>query len=206
MTTEEIIYALWRKLEGGFIPDDSKYTYRELRLYARGAIAETLRQDYFNQLNADEYRYAGDSIAVKYKLTVSTDVDSGLKMITLPQTQVNVPAGLRNVNITSLNPVSLLSTTFIPVRVEEVFVGELQDPIPCVVLYYQEGDQITFYNGDFDDAQVRVSQKYSLPSSDTADIGVSEETLPSILTIAQRLLQTGMLPSDKVNDGAPTNS
>lgn len=204
MTTEEIVYAIWRKLEGGFIPDDTRYTYRELRLHVRGALAEALKQDYFAQLNADEFRYVGDSISVRYKAAVSVNPDTGLKTITIPATQINVPSSLRNLSITSLNPVSLFATKFIPVRAEEVFVGQLQPPIPCAVLYYQTGKNIEFYNAEFDDESVMVTQKYALPKDDKVDLGIPEEALPNIIKLVEQQLNP-QRASDRDNNGVPIN-
>lgn len=193
---------LWQKLDGSPPTDDSKYSYEELKGYVRGALAAALKANYFEQLNADEFRYGDDSITSVYKVNVQLDSDSGLKYIEIPATTIAVPNSNRNVNISSANPVNRFSVDFIPTRKEEVFLGKFQKSIPCVVLFYREADRFYFYNEDFKDSAVKVVQKYSLPTDDETDIGIPEEYVPQIIQTAEVLLQT-QRPSDRVNDGVP---
>jgi hypothetical protein len=200
-STKELVYRLWRKLEGGYIPDDSKFTYRELKGYIRSGIGLALKQNYYESLNADEYRYGADTISATSTITVQTDAVTGLKFITLPASTINVAGNRQNI-VTSKNPVARYTTSYVPVRAEEVFVARMQPSIPCVVLYYKEGSKLFFYNGEVTDKEVKLTQRYALPDDDDADLGLDDYE-NQILAQAMQLIINPQIPSDRANDGVP---
>jgi hypothetical protein len=204
MTVKEIIFALWRKLSNGDIPDDSPYTYNELRIYVRSGLRTLMEDSYYKDINNDDTRYGADNISVTTTNTINTDDTTGLKYITTTNSTVSV-GGNRQVSITSANPVARFSTQYIPIRQEEVLVNRLQDQIPCVVLYYREGDRFYFFNGETKDKTVKLTERYAIPSDDEAEIEGGTGIASRVIAAALQILMSVQVPSDKNNDGT-TNS
>lgn len=198
-TVRDLTFRLWRRLENGDIPDDSRFTYKELSGYIKSAIAGALKANFFENLNANEYRYAGDFTKTTPK-TVDTD-DNGLQYVNIPYSTIKVPNNNRFLSITSTNPVSRFSVNYIPMREEEVFVAKLQPDVPGVVLFYTQQDKIFFYNNNVSDTTVNVHQKYTIPNDDDADIGLTESE-NQIIEAALRLLGQPTI-SDRDNNGVP---
>lgn len=199
---KDLVYRLWDRLDGGLATDDSAHTYRELKGYITSGIALALKQNFYESLNADEYRYGSDNISITITQQVEEDAVTGLKYVDIPFKTINV-AGNRLNSITSPNPVQRGATRYTPQRKEEVFVGSLQPKVPCVVLYYKEDNKFYFYNGDVKDTNVKVTQKYALPTDDEVDLGLDEYE-NQILQQAMSLTMQ-VLPSDRSNDGVPIN-
>lgn len=203
MTIKNLIYKLWRRLSGGNIPDDSPYTYKELRGYIVGGVLETLKANYYEQLNSNEYRYGSDDITTTSTEEVKTDEATGLKYVDIPFQTIKV-AGNRMLSITSPNPISTSAIRYVPVREEEVFVTNLQPPIPCVVLYYRSDNKAYFFNQKNLDKEVKINQKYALPTDDEADL-ILPESENIIIERALRLFGMLQIPSDGNNDGSANN-
>lgn len=201
---KSLTYRLWRHLEGGNIPDDSRFTYRELTGYTRGGIASALKANYFEHLNLDDYRYGDDGISATYSVSVIHDDSKhgGLPYLTLPAKPISLP-GNRGVSITEKNRVSTWATMYVPVRQEEVFVGRLQPTIPCVIQYYRTGSDIVFFNGEAAVGDLSVNIKYGLPADDEAELNMPEEFHNDVIAAAVRLCNGEIRPVDDVNDGAP---
>lgn len=198
----KIVYALWRRVEGGDIPDSSRHTYKELREYVISGVLEGLKANYYEQLNSNEYRYGSDDITTTTTQQVKVDGDTGLQYIDVPLQSIKV-AGNRMLSITSSNPVSVGAVRYIPIRREEVFVTNLQPPIPCVVTYYREDNKAFFFGNKVNEKAVKVNQKYTLPTDDDADLTLPESE-GAIIERALRLLGQ-QFPSDGDNNGAPNN-
>jgi hypothetical protein len=200
MTVKEIIFALWRKLSNGDIPDDSPYTYNELRIYVRSGLRTLMEDSYYKDINNDDTRYGADNISVTTTNTINTDATTGLKYITTTNSTVSV-GGNRQVSITSANPVSRYAVNYIPIRQEEVLVNRLQDQIPCVVLYYREGDRFYFFNGETKDKTVKLTERYAIPSDDEAEIEGGTGIASRVIAAALQILMSVQVPADKNNDG-----
>lgn len=202
MTIKELTYLLWRHLEGGNIPDDSRFTYRELRAHIKGIVFRYLKANYFEGLNSDEYRYGDDGLTTLYTVKVNyNDPKHGnLPYLVLPAKPMSLP-GNRNVVISEANRISKWSKRFVPVRQEEVFVGSLQPNIPDVIQYYRSGTDMVFYNGPITDKELNVTIKYSLPEDDNVDIGVLNDYQHQIIIDAVRLVSGEIKPTDINNDG-----
>lgn len=199
-TLKELVYRLWRRLDGGQENDDSKFTYRELKGYVKSAIAQSLKANYYETLNTgDEFRYGSDNISVTTTQTVKFDEETGLKYIDVPTETIAV-AGNRQTSITSANPVSRYATQYIPVRNEEKFVARFQPTIPCVVLYYREGKKLFFYNNEVNDKTVKLNQKYAIPDDDNAEITMPTDAENGVIVTAMQIMGV-VIPSDRSNDG-----
>lgn len=198
---KNLTYRLWRRVEGGNIGDDSRYTYEELAGYIRQGVAIALKGSYYEVINSSEYKYNDANLTVSTKQTVTTDSDTGLKYVDIPLKSITI-SGSRALSITSVNPVSTTAVRYIPIREEEVMVAKLQTPIPNVVLYYRMDDRAYFYNKAVTETEVKVNQKYTLPTDDDAEITVPEAEA-TILENALRLM--GQLPTigDRDNNGVP---
>lgn len=195
---------LWRNLEGGDIPDDSRFSEAELEKYIRGGLAQAMKQSFYEQLNVDSYRYGDDSISITYTVPVLKDTGEYgiLPYITLPADSISIPGG-RSIDITDANPVSRNATTYLPQRVEEVFVGKFQPQVPCVVLYYMEGDKVVFFNGTVGSDEVRVRQRYAIPKDKDQELNFPQDFQNVILAEAIRLCNSEIKPQDRANDGVP---
>ncbi len=199
---KQLTYAVWRQLSGDNISDDSPYTYKQLRIYVQAGILESLKANYYEQLNSNEYRYGADDLTTTVTQTVKTDEATGLQYVDIPNQTIKV-AGNRLLSITSTNPVSSSAISYVPVRQEEVFVLKFQPPIPCVVQYYRQDGKAYFFNAKTEDKKVNVNQKYTLPTDDDADISLPESE-GTVIERALRLL-SAQFPADRNNDGVPRN-
>ena len=200
ITTKDLVYRLWRHLENGAIPDDSKYTFTELKGYVRAGLKALMKLSYYNDLNGDDTRYGSDNISVTTTNTIALDSVTGLKYITTTNETIIV-AGNRQVNITSSNPVSRYAVNYIPIRQEEVLVNRLQDQIPCVVLYYREGNRYYLFNGETKEKTVKLTERYAIPTDDTAEIVGGEDVANQVIQQALQIIMNGQVPSDKENNG-----
>lgn len=197
-----LTFLLWRRLEGGDIPDSSKFTYKEIREYIVAGVLEGLKANYYEQLNSNEYRYGADDITTTTTQQVKVDDVTGLQYVDVPLQSIKV-AGNRMLSITSSNPVAVTAVRYVPVRREEVFVANLQPPIPCVVQYYREDGKAFFFGSKVDEKSLKVNQKYTLPTDDDAELTLPESE-GAIIERALRLLGQ-QFPSDRNIDGVPNN-
>lgn len=200
---KELTYRLWRHLEGGNIPDDSRFTYSELIGYIRGGVSAALKTNYFEHLNLDDYKYGDDGISATYTVSVvhNDDKHGGLPYATLPAKPISLP-GNRGVSISDKNRVSVWSNVYVPIRQEEVLVGRLQPTIPCVIQYYRTGTDLVFFNNEVKLGELSVTVRYGLPQSDEEELSMPEEFHNSVLTEAIRICNAEIRPIDNVNDGA----
>lgn len=206
-TVRKLVYLLWRHLEGGNVPDDTRYTYRQLREHVRSGVAEAVKAAYYEQLNLQEFRYGEDSVVVTFDLPIIHDDSKYGKLpyATLPVKTIPLPGG-RGVTVGERNRVSSWATQYVPVRQEEVFVGRLQPPVPCVVQFYRAGDDFIFFNGKVDARELTFTVKYALPGEDDdQEINLPEDFVNRLVSIAAQICNGQIRPTDTVNDGAPLN-
>lgn len=197
-----LTFLLWRRLSGGDIPTDSPWTFKELREYIVAGVLEGLKANYYEQLNSNEYRYGADDITTTTTQQVKVDDVTGLQYVDVPLQSIKV-AGNRMLSITSSNPVAVTAVRYVPVRREEVFVANLQPPIPCVVQYYREDGKAFFFGSKVDEKSLKVNQKYTLPTDDDAELTLPESE-GAIIERALRLLGQ-QFPADRNIDGVPNN-
>lgn len=202
-TAKEMVYRLWRRLEGGQIPDDTKYTYRELRGYIRSGIAKGLQDSYFQQRNLEDFKYGDDSISASYVANVLTDATKGLQYVELTSKTISI-AGNRFTDINSVNPISAYAVQYIPIRLEERFIAGLQTEIPCMHYFYKENGRAYFYGKKVTEPSVLVTDRYAIPTVDDAELSLPEEFENQVLEGAFRLLMPP-LPADRAIDGVSNN-
>lgn len=205
-TIKDLTYRSWRIIEGGDIPDDSRFRYKEVRDHVRSAIAFALKQNYFEQMNAGESRYGDDTLAKVYDSTIKTDPDTGIRFVEDPADSISVPASTRTTSIVDPNPYSIHATTYIPVRMEEVFVANLQPNIPCTVMYARMGDRFEFFNDQIEDGKrIKIIRKYSVTKDDEEDLNLPSEYELQIVNQVVQTLNPEIRQSDRQNDGVPIN-
>lgn len=197
-----MVFKLWMNLDGGLPADDSRYTYKELRLYVRSAIAIGLKQNFYENLNSDEYRYGADNISVTSKVEVKYEDATGLNYIDAPTETISV-AGNRLTSISSPNPFARYAITYVPIRQEELIHVRNQPSIPCVIMFYRDGNKLYFLNGEVKDKEVKLTQKYTIPEDDNTELSIPEDIENGIIDIARRLILNPVIPSDRNNDGVP---
>lgn len=204
-TLKTLTYRAWRILEGGDIPDDSRFRYKEVRDHVRAAVAYALKQNYFESRNdEDGFKYGDDTITTVADVTTQEDTETGLVYITVGGDAVSVPAANRMLSIQEPNPYSRWAKTYIPVRSEERFVGQLQPDIPCVILYERNGDRITFYNGLVEAGEkLRLLQKYTITDDDDAELNLPSEYELQVVDSVTRLLDREIRLADRENNGVP---
>lgn len=205
-TLKTLTYRAWRILEGGDIPDDNRFRYKEVRDHVRAAVAYALKQNYFESRNdEDGFKYGDDTITTVTDVITQEDTETGLIYVTVEGDAVSVPAANRMLSIQDPNPYSRWAKTYIPVRSEERFVGQLQPDIPCVILYERNGDRITFYNGLVEAGEkLRLLQKYTITGDDDAELNLPSEYELQVVDSVTRLLDREIRLSDRQNDGVPT--
>ena len=204
-SVREIVYRVWRILEGGNISDDSKRTYRELKGYVISGIADSLKKSYYEQRNIEDFKYGDDAITTSYKTTVATDTDTGLKYAALNNTTISI-AGNRFTAINSVNPVNKFAKVYVPIRLEERLIVSKQECVPNVVYFYKDGAKAMFFGDVEPDLQVYVSSRYALPTDDDAELQLPEEFESMIIQNALALLMPSLgVKSDRENNGVPIN-
>jgi len=201
-TIREIVFRIHRKLDGGFITDDSKYTYRELRGYVVSGIANALKQSYLEQRNLEDFKYGDDTITTSYKTSVLTDAETGLKYVALANTTISI-AGGRFTLINSVNPVGKFARIYAPIRLEERIVVANQPCIPNLTYYYKENDRAYFYGEQTTEAEVYVSDRYAIPSDDDAELNMPVEFENQVILSALQILAPTQFPQDLQNNGKP---
>lgn len=202
-SVKEMVYRVWRRLEGSNIPDDSRYTYRELRGYIISGVAKSLRDSYYEQRNIEDFKYGDDGITTSYKTTVNTDSETGLKYATLDNTTISI-AGNRFTSINSINPIGKFAKTYVPIRLEERLIVSKTECVPDVVYFYKDGGKAMFFGDVEPDSQVYVSSRYAIPTNDEAELDMSEEFESAVIQNALAILMPSLnVVSDRENNGVP---
>lgn len=199
----EITYRLWRRLEGANIPDDTKYTYRELKGYVTSGYKQALKNSYLEQRNVEDFKYGDDSISFSYTAPLLNDEAKELSYIELRGKPISF-AGNRFVDINSANPASIFAQDYFPVRKEEVFLIRKQNDIPCMTYFYKEDKKAYFFGKEVKEQEVHVTERYSLSDDDDSDTGLPEEIENQAFELAYRLL-VPVAPADRANDGVSNN-
>lgn len=202
MTIRKLVFALWRKLENGNIPDDSRYSYRELKVYIVSGIANALKTSYFEQRNLEDYKYGDDSITTTYKTTIQTDSETGLKYVPLTNKTISV-AGGRFTSINSINPIGKFAKNYVPIRFEEIIIVSNQPCVPNVVYFYKQDSKAFFFGTNPTEATVYVSDRYAIPNDDDAELTLPAEFENTVLQQALQIIVPAQFPSDRQNNGVP---
>ena len=202
MNIKTLTYLLSRRVDGGLITDDSRYTYRELKSYIVAGIASALKNSYFEQRNLEDYKYGDDSITTTYKTTIQTDSETGLKYVPLENKTISI-AGGRFTNISSVNPIGKYAKNYVPIRLEERIIVANQPCVPNVVYFYKQDGKAFFYGETPTEYSVYVSDRYAIPTDDEAELTLPAEFENNIIQQALQLLLPNQVLSDRQNNGVP---
>lgn len=196
----ELRDLVWRNLEGGFIPDDTRFTKREITVYVRSGIAQALKENMFELLNNSEFKYfSGYGKSSQKEVKVD---EEGVQYIDSPDKSLAI-GGMRNYNISDPNPFSRWATIYVAIRPEEVTVQKLQANIPNVIQYTIKDNKILFFNGIVKTDKVNLTQTLVIPDSDDDDFDIPEEVVSRAITIAIGLAERELKVTDRTIDGTP---
>lgn len=201
-TIKELTYKLWMRLEGGQIPDDTRYTYRELKSYIVSGIALSLKTSYFEQRNLEDFKYGDDSISVTYTANVLQDSNTEEYYSEFTGETISI-AGNRFITVSSTGK-DRFSTTFVPLRHEEVFISKFQPTIPCIVPFYKENNRIKYIVRNMRDSQVKITERYSVNTNDDAQLTLPLEFENMVVSEAFKLIMPPVV-ADRENNGIPNN-
>lgn len=200
-TVKELTYSVWKILDGREPTDDSRYSYRQIRIIVLSALSDAMKRDWYEQRNTGDTIYGNDNYSSTYRdLEVMTDSENGLKYIEVPARTISIPGG-RDVSITDANPVSRWSKKYIPVSSTERFSLGLQPSIPCVILYYKQDNKYWFYNGIVNENSLDVTLRYAIPDNDDVNVNMPEEFHNYVVQTAVQTLNPQLRPVDHNNDG-----
>lgn len=191
---------IWRNLEGGDKTVTSRFTKREVAVYAKAGLAQAMKELFFEQLNQgeDAFKYFG-GIGKTSTVKVETD-DSGVQYITLKDKSLEF-GGMRNYEITDANPFSRWAVHYVGIRPEEVIVSQLQRNIPNVIQYTIKDNKLVFFNGIVNDDEVTLNQKLVLPSGDDDEFEVPDEAITRAVSLAIQLAERELKVQDRTIDG-----
>jgi len=197
----ELRDLVWRNLEGGFIPDDTRFTKREITLYVRAGISQALKENMFELLNNSEFKYFSGYGKTTEK-EVKVDPHTDLQYIDAPDKSLAI-GGIRNYDLSSPNPFSRWATTYVFIRPEELLISKTQPNIPNVIQCLVKDGKIFFTNGETYDKKVTLTQKLVIPDSDDDEFDIPEEVVARAVSIAIMTAERELKPTDRTIDGTP---
>lgn len=199
-TIKELTYLLWRNLEGGNIPDDTRFKEGEMYTYMSDAVARVMREKYFEDRNISENKYPENGkTSVK---EIKRDRDT--QYIELTDKSIDL-GGVRKYQITQRNPFSRWVVEFAGVDEEEVFNYNKMPKIPNIILYTLKDNKIYFYNGVVQDEEVTLTQYYVLPNDIDDDYDLPKDVGNRAMAYALQMAQAEIKPIDREIDGTPIN-
>lgn len=208
MILKDIIYTLWRELEGAYIPDDTRFNYNSIRTVVVACIGESALDLAFKLRNADPddpypMYYNQYTSEVKYDSTSkSYYADIKGKSLTFD--------GNRSFDVVaSENSFHKHAIDFLPTNSREWFSLKKLPKVPNVVYYLIGTNRLTFMSDVVQVESVDISQGFSVPTSGNEDedagINIPDEIGRSVLINALNILNGGVRQSDRANDGVPLN-
>lgn len=208
MKLKEIVYNLWRNLEGGYIPDDTRYTYGNIRVAVVSVIgdaATSLAMRLRNAIPDDPYPtyVSEETVEVKY------DSVSGVNFVELKSKPLSFN-GKRTYDVNpSENSFNMHALDFVPILPQEWFALKKLPRVPKIVYYIVMPGRLNFLEGVNAGDKVSVSQSFSIPTAgdeltdDSAE--VPDEIAHEVSIKALTVLREQLKQSDRANDGVPVN-
>lgn len=208
MVLKDIIYTLWRNLEGGFIPDDTRFTYKSIRTVVLGCIGDAALDLAFKLRNADPDdpypRYYNE-----YESEVKFDPQGNCFYSEIKGKSLTFD-GNRSFDITLAEDyMHRFAVDLVPTNSREWFLLKKLPPVPKVV-YYLIGTNRVIFTADMSEiGSVKISQGFSVPTEGNEDEDVSvivpDEIGRAVLINALNILNANVRQSDRANDGVPLN-
>lgn len=206
MNLKDIIYTLWRELEGGFIPDDTRYTYKNIRVVVLASIGEAALELAMRLRNADpDDPYP--TYYSEYEADIKFDSKGNNYYAELQGKPISFN-GIRNYDVTpSENSFHLHAIDFLPTTHKEWFALKKLPRIPKVVHYIVGTTRMYFMENLEEGDLITVSQGFSVPTIGGEDEDVTtnipDEIARKVLADSLIILNQEVRQSDRANDGVP---
>lgn|SRR5690625_325741 len=202
-TIKKLSYLLIEMGEGGLPTDDSRMNYRVAKEYIVNSLGYFLRRKLFEDAQNADSDYLGNSVSKEVE--VKYDSDGRYYYIDTLGESVDFGTNMRAYSVSSNNPHSRWSITYVPITKQEMFAQRGLKNIPDVIQFYKQGDKLIFMNGDMTGInKVNLSQSNVIPTDDDSEVPSDIGNL-----ILQDAYKTAypelMVERDRVNDGEPNN-
>lgn len=206
MNLKDLIYTLWRNLEGGYIPDDTRFNYKSIRTVVISAIGEAALDLAFKLRRTDpDDPYP--QFYNEYESAVEYDKKGGNFYARIQGKSISLD-GVRSFDVRlSEDYMHRLSTEFLPTNSREWFMLKKLPPVPKVI-YFLVGTERIVFTADMSDVNsVLISQGFSVPLEGDEDtdvfVQVPEEIGRVVQVNALNILNGNLRQSDRANDGVP---
>lgn len=206
MNLKDLIYTLWRNLEGGYISDDTRLNYKSIRTVVISAIGEAALDLAFKLRRADpDDPYP--QFYNEYESAVEYDKKGGNFYARIQGRPISLD-GVRSFDVRlSEDYMHRLSTEFLPTNSREWFMLKKLPPVPKVI-YFLIGTERIVFTADMSDVNsVLISQGFSVPLEGDEDtdvfVQVPEEIGRVVQVNALNILNGNLRQSDRANDGVP---
>ena len=208
MNLKNIVYTVWRNLEGGDIPDDTRFNYGSIRTTIVGCVGDASLSLAFRLRNADADSpyptYIND-----YESEVKFDPKGNLHYSEI-QGRLLSFNGNRSIDLApSENYLHRLSVDFVPTNSREWFLLKKLPKVPGVVYYMIESKRVAFLGDVAGMDSVRISQSFTIPTigdeSDDENTEIPDEIGRVVMGQALDILNGNLRSSDRANDGVPAN-
>lgn len=208
MILKDIVYTIWRELEGGYIPDDTRFTYKNIRTVVVGAIGEAALELSMRLRNADpDDPYP--TYYNEYQSEVKYDAKTNNYYAELKGKPITFN-GTRSYDVVPAeDSFHLHAIDFLPTTPKEWFSIKKLPRIPSVIHYLIGTKRINFMSTVDEGSFVTISQGFSVPTAggEEEDLAtnIPDELGRTIITNSLVILRDQLRPSDRANDGVPIN-
>lgn len=208
-TIKELVYSVWAKLDGTVeITADSRFTYRQIRIEVKSAIASAMRDEKYLLSNMeDSSKYGSDVYGQMYEgLPVVLDPVLKLKYIQLPCELVPIHDG-RQVSIYPNSGFNFNSSAiFLPISKQEQFINRFQSALPEATMFFVSGKSRVYFTDQgriLTESVLNAFTKFSIPLDDNIEVGAPSGDISKITLTAYQSLAPEIKQIDQTIDGIP---
>lgn len=208
MILKDIVYTVWRELEGGYIPDDTRFNYKNIRTVVLGCIGESALDLAMKtrNLNPDDPYPAYYN---EYESEVKFDDRSNNHYAEIKGRPFTFN-GVRSYDVSfSENSYNAMAVDFVPTSHSEWFNLKRLPRVPNVIHYLSGVNRLNFLADMKEGDSVMISQSFSVPlvgdENEDNKTNIPDEIGRSVITNTLIILRDELRPSDRANDGVPTN-
>lgn len=208
-TIKELIYSVWAKLDGSTaITADSRFTYRQIKIEVKSAIAAAIRDEKYTTSNfEDSTKYGSDVYLQTYEgLPVLFDPVLKLKYLQLPCELIPIYDG-RQVSIYPNSGFNYNSSAlFLPITKQEQLINRFQSALPDASMFYVSGKSRVYFTNQgrvLDEIQLNALVRFAIPNDDDVEVGAPSGDISKITLNAYQSLMPEVKPTDQTIDGVP---
>lgn len=204
---KDVVFAVWRELEGGFIPDDTRFTYKHIRTIIVSCVGE-LALDLSMKLRNANPDNPYPEYYNQYDSKIEFDAKTGVNYANIQGKPISFN-GVRSFDITdSVDSFHAKSVDYLPTTPQEWFNLKRLPRVPNVIHYMVGTNRVVFMTALVDPGSVTIQQGFSVPTAgdENSDIGVNipDEMGASVISRSLMLLREELRPTDRANDGVPS--